>query len=107
MLALRLDARYNPDTDELEIMLPPDMNPAKLRIVRESEGHDEHEAMEDDPTLTEAELAELLKPGTPRTGAEIAARIRAEGGGWEQKGITDSVAWLREQRRIRRERRKW
>jgi hypothetical protein len=55
---------------------------------------------------TEEEIAELMKPGEPKTGAEIVERIRREGG-WEDMGITDSVAWLEEKRRQRQERNKW
>ncbi len=41
----------------------------------------------------------------PLTGAEIVKAGLL--GGWEDQGIVDSDAWLRKQRRRRRERRSW
>lgn len=51
-----------------------------------------------------AQLAELRKP-EPKTGAEIAAMIRSgelDLSAWKALNITDSVAWLEEQRAKRR-----
>ena len=42
---------------------------------------------------------------TPKTGAEIVAAGHT--GGWEDYGISDSVEWVEEQRRKRREQREW
>ena len=62
-------------------------------------------AIEDDETpLTDEEIAEMMRP-EPKTGAEIVALGHT--GGWEHKGITDSVEWVKEQRRKRRERLGW
>ena len=57
-----------------------------------------------EPDFTEEEIKELLT-FIPTSGAEIAAMGLI--GGWEHKGITDSVEWVNEQRRQRRERNKW
>ena len=65
------------------------------------------EELSEDRPWTEEEIQEMLKPGTPKTGAEIAAEIEKEGGGWEHYGITDSAEWVEEQRRKRRERNQW
>ena len=54
---------------------------------------------------TEEELAELLKHGTPKTGAEIAALLTSGAfntNAWEQMlnpDITDSVEWVKALRR--------
>jgi hypothetical protein len=39
---------------------------------------------------------------TPKIGAEIAERIRREGSGWEDMGISDGAEWVREQRQFGR-----
>ncbi len=54
---------------------------------------------------TEEELTELLKPGIPQTGAEIAAMIESGGldtSAWSEMinpHITDSVEWVKALRR--------
>lgn len=59
-----------------------------------------------DVVLTVEEVEELLRPPKKRlTGPEIVAAGLV--GGWEHKGITDSVEWLAAQRRSRRERNQW
>lgn len=50
------------------------------------------------------EIADLMRP-EPKTGAEIAKNPAI--GSWADKGITDSVEWLAEQRQKRREKRGW
>ena len=57
-----------------------------------------------EPLWTDEELAKLIKPD-PKPGAEIVALGHT--GGWEHKGIEDSVEWVKEQRRQRREQRGW
>ena len=42
---------------------------------------------------------------TPKTGKEIVEQGLI--GGWEHKGITDSVEWVEEQRRKIKERNRW
>lgn len=71
-----------------------------------------HLAYEDTPApqeerldWTEEELAELLQPSAPKTGAEIAAMIESGGldtSEWSQMinpHITDSVEWVKALRR--------
>ncbi|MEL6404094.1 MAG: hypothetical protein AAFR81_07005 [Chloroflexota bacterium] len=53
-----------------------------------------------EPTYTEEELDELLKPN-PRPASEI------ETGGWEDLEIQDGAEWVENQRRKRREQNKW
>jgi hypothetical protein len=52
--------------------------------------------------FTDEEIKELLT-FTPKSGKEIVESGLA--GGWEDKGITDPVRWVDEQRRKRREQR--
>jgi hypothetical protein len=59
---------------------------------------------QNDQPLTDEEIDALMKPN-PKTGAEIIALGHT--GGWEHKGITDSVEWVLEQRRKHREKRGW
>lgn len=110
MLALRLDARYNPDTDELEIMLPPDMNPAKLRIVRETPDDSDGSYPRPEMAWTDEEWAEIQalmnRPHVPKTGAEITAEIWDEEPAWPGFNM-DGVVWVNEQKRRRQERKKW
>ena len=54
--------------------------------------------------ITLEELEEFLRV-KPMTGAEIVKAGFV--GGWEHKGITDSVAWVEEQRRKRGYQVKW
>lgn len=55
----------------------------------------------DDTAWTDEELAELLKPATPRTGAEIAAMLQSgelDTHAWSEMAnphITDAVEWLK------------
>jgi len=55
------------------------------------------ELSDEDRPLTDEEIEELLRPN-PKTGAEIVARLKKEGG-WEDLGITDGAEWVQEQRR--------
>ncbi len=63
------------------------------------------ETNEEDATWTDEELAELLQPKEPLTGKEMVEQGLI--GGWEDMGITDSVAWLEEQRAKRRKKFEW
>jgi hypothetical protein len=47
--------------------------------------------------LTDSEIRELMRV-EPKTGAEIVARLRKEGG-WEDLEIADGAEWVHEQRR--------
>jgi hypothetical protein len=99
MIAVEVEGVITAD-GKLELELPEAITPGKVRVRIERDTPDEI-------VWTDEELAELLQPAEPKTGAEIVARILAEGGGWEDKGITDSEAWVQEQRRKRRERHSW
>lgn len=57
----------------------------------------------DDEDFTDEEIKELLT-FTPKSGKEVVDAGLT--GGWEDMGITDSVAWVEEQRRKRQERRR-
>lgn len=59
---------------------------------------------DDEAPWTREELAEMMKV-TPKTGAEIVASGVL--GGWANKGITDGAEWVNEQKRKRKERRRW
>lgn len=54
----------------------------------------------DDQPFTDEEIDALMRP-SPKTGAEIVALGHT--GGWEHKGIEDSVEFIKELRRKRRE----
>jgi hypothetical protein len=58
----------------------------------------------DDAPLTDDEIDALMRPH-PKSGAEIAQNPAI--GSWANKGITDSVEWVQEQRRKRRGKRGW
>ena len=58
-----------------------------------------------DETWTNEELAELLRPKRPLTGKEIVEAGLL--GGWEDRGIEDSVEWVRQQRAARRRKINW
>lgn len=57
-----------------------------------------------DEQFTPEEIQELMT-FTPTSGADVVAAGLV--GGWEDKGITDPVAWVEEQRRKQREQRGW
>ena len=59
------------------------------------------EPVDEEAPWTDEEIAEMLHP-EPMTGAEIAQHPSI--GSWADKGIEDSVKWVKEQRRKRRER---
>ncbi|MBC7871009.1 MAG: hypothetical protein H7Y09_09245 [Chitinophagaceae bacterium] len=86
---INIDLPENVSDGEIEV---------KFRVVQD-------EIPWEDRPWTEEGLAELLRPETPMTGAEIVAAGLT--GGWEHLGIEDSVEWLNEQKRKRHEKRKW
>jgi len=81
------------EAGELKLELPSGLPAGEVWITIE---------IPEEPAWTEDELKRALQI-TPMTGAEIVAAGLT--GGWEDMGITDSVAWVAEQRRKRRERR--
>lgn len=76
----------------LEIDLPMQLPVGKVELVIE--------IMEDE--LTKPELRELAD-SQPMTGAEIVAAGLT--GAWEHRGIEDSVEWVEQQRKARRNKR--
>ena len=88
---LIVDLPENVQDGEIEVLVSIDIEEATQDSLKER-------------VWTEAELDALINP-QPKTGAEIVALGHT--GGWADKGITDSLAWLQEQRRKRRERRAW
>jgi hypothetical protein len=67
--------------------------------------HRDEAAVEEQLDWAEEELAELLKPGVPKNGAEIAALIESGGldtSAWSEMinpHITDAVEWVKALRR--------
>ena len=88
---------------KIEADLPDDVIEGEIELKVPVE-RDRVSIEEPHPLWTDEELAELINPN-PKTGAEIVASGHT--GGWEQKGITNSVAWVNELRRQRREKRGW
>ncbi len=95
------------DNGELKVDLPPDLPSGEVEVtiqpVEQPVAEQEELPWEERP-WTEEEIREMLKPN-PKTGAEIVALGHT--GGWEHYGIKDSVEWIEEQRRKRREQRGW
>jgi len=89
-------------TDEGELVFdaPKNLPPGQVQITIEVPS--DASAIEQD--FTDEEIKELLT-FTPKSGKEIVENGFV--GGWEDKGITDPVAWVEEQRRKQRERRQW
>jgi hypothetical protein len=85
---------------ELLLELPKDFPSGHVRVTIEMSTAASSEAED----FTEEEVKALLT-FTPKTGAEIVAAGLT--GGWQDMGITDSVAWVEEQRRKQREARQW
>jgi hypothetical protein len=89
-------------TDEGELMFeaPKNLPPGEARITIEVSG--ETTPLEQD--FTDEEIKELLT-FTPKSGKEVVELGLT--GGWKDMGITDSVAWVEEQRRKEEEDRRW
>jgi hypothetical protein len=100
MTAVELLGRIT-EEGKLEIDLPEGLPPGDVRITIET--LTEEQAWEERP-WTEEEIQEMLT-FRPATGAEIVASGAI--GGWADQGIEDSVEWVEEQRRKRREQRGW
>ena len=93
MLTIRLNGQVTED-GKLLFDTPQNLPPGDVQITID--------VPEPDEQFTPEEIKELLT-FTPTSGAEIVAAGLV--GGWEDMGITDSVAWVEEQRRKRREKR--
>lgn len=91
---------------ELMLDLPENVQDGEVevRVAVDAQASPEGAPQEIEPLWSEEELDALINPH-PKTGAEIIALGHT--GGWEHKGITDSVEWVKEQRRKRREKRGW
>lgn len=105
MTTIHLTGRIT-EKGELEVKLPEGLPPGEVEVTVEVPIQPEELPWEERP-WTEEEIQEMLKPRPPKTGAEIAAEIERDGGGWEHYGITDSAKWVEEQRRKRSERNQW
>jgi len=93
------------ESGELKIDdLPEGLPPGEVQVTLEVEVPVEEEIPWEERPWTDEEIREMTTI-TPKTGAEIVAAGHV--GGWEDYGITDSVEWLEEQRRKRREQREW
>ncbi len=95
MVSLQIKVEVTEDR-EVTIKLPDDfpLGNAKVTIALE---------FETDTPLTDAEIDEFLRRKPGKTGAEIAQNPAI--GSWAHKGISDSVEWVEDQRRKRREKR--
>lgn len=92
-MVIQLNGRIT-DGGNLEVELPSGLPAGEARITIEI-------AVEAEWTSSELDRALQTKP---LTGAEIVAAGLV--GGWADQGITDSAAWVEEQRRKRREARR-
>lgn len=87
-----------------EVDLPEDLPVGEYTATLQVEATLQEDKDWENQPWTEEELEELLKV-EPLTGKEIVEMGLT--GGWEDLGITDSVAWVEEQRRKRREQLGW
>jgi hypothetical protein len=95
MVTIHLKGQVMPD-GQLVFDPPHNLPPGEVDITIEVPNLDEQ--------FTEEELKELLT-FTPTSGADVVAAGLV--GGWEDKGITDPVAFVEELRRKQKERRGW
>ena len=96
MMTIELTGHIN-EAGKLEVELPAGLPVGQVHVTLEVAAEDE--------TWTQEELDELLRPVKPMTGREMAEAGLL--GGWEELGITDSVAWLEEQRNKRQRKLNW
>ncbi|MBI1281923.1 MAG: hypothetical protein GC179_27610 [Anaerolineaceae bacterium] len=95
MLTLRLKGQVTSD-GQLVVDLPKTVPVGDVEVTIEIPNADEQ--------FTPEEIQELLT-FKPASGADVVAEGLV--GGWEDKGITDPLAWVEEQRRKQREQRGW
>lgn len=99
MVTLRVKVEVTEDR-EVTIKLPDDFPVGEAELVIAVESDYEESMSVDEPPLTDAEIDGLLTRKPAMTGAEIIAAGLT--GIWKHKGIEDSVEWVNEQRRKRR-----
>lgn len=100
MVTLRVKVDITEDR-EVRIKLPDDFPVGEAEITVAAEPDHEEAMPGDEPPLTDEEIDDLLRRKPGMTGAEIVAAGLT--GIWKHKGIEDSVAWVEEQRRKRRD----
>jgi hypothetical protein len=98
MTTFELQGRIT-DKGDLEIQLPNGLPAGNVTVRIDVPDASQNE--DDERPYSKEELQALLEPH-PKTGAEIAAKIRSgelSTSAWVAMNITDPVAWLEEQRR--------
>ena len=87
---------------KLEVELPENVTEGEAEIIVPVAAEPDYEKpiLGDEPPLTDEEIDDLLRRKPGMTGAEIVAAGLT--GTWKHKGIEDSVTWVKEQRRKRR-----
>ena len=101
MTSIELTGRIT-ENGKLELELPAGLPPGEVHVIIELSSAEDTKSA-DDP-ITQEELDELMRI-EPMTGAEIVKAGLL--GGWKDEGITDSVAWVEEQRRKHRRNLSW
>ncbi|MDZ4767077.1 MAG: hypothetical protein SGI73_21260 [Chloroflexota bacterium] len=96
MAAIRL-AGYVKPPGQLEVDLPDDFPSAAVTVTLDVESLL--------PTWTDEEIAPLLRPTTPKTGAEIVERLLREPMGGED--VEDGATWVEKPHQKRREPYQW
>ena len=101
-----MSAAYDKIIELLDELTPDEKErlSGKLNHTQQSESTVQEIDDQIEPTWTEEELAKLTRI-EPLPGAEVVALGLT--GGWADMGIEDSVEWLEEQRRKRRERKNY
>jgi hypothetical protein len=103
MIAIHIKGHVT-EQGELVFDAPKNLPPGEVDITIQAVTSEQNEELIESEIPTPDDLKDLLN-FTPKTGKEIVEMGLM--GGWEHKGITDSVEWVEEQRKKRREHRKW
>ena len=93
MATLRLTGHIT-EAGQLEVDLPSGLPAGEVEISIELPAHD----------WTDEEIRQVMRP-EPMTGQEIIAAGLT--GGWKDEGIVDGALWVEDQRRKRKELRRW
>ena len=105
-MAKQISPQFN-EALELALQLPPDERIAMIEELAASfkqEFDVSGELADDERPLTSDEIKELMRV-EPLPPAEVVAQGLL--GTWADMGITDGAEWVNEQKRKRKERRKW